>query len=190
MGAHGTIIGPTHAISAALTSLKGAARRVRKASNNTNTTANTNANTTAAAASSDSNGNDNGSDENGNEMVAEAVVRPEGSGDAPVGAEAATDGVGHAKDQDWEGSVNAEGSGVAAPNGSGDGGGSRSAGADAAWKPDAGGGGGGGGFPAGVGEVCGGSVFGEEARQYDVMLAAMMRAAVEVRGTGKDGVGA
>ncbi|CAN0404531.1 unnamed protein product, partial [Laminaria digitata] len=130
VGAQGTIIGPTHAISAALTSLKGAARRVRKASKTTNTSANTNPNTASsdAAALSDANGDGNGSDESdvGNGIAAAAAsvaLRPEGSGGAaPAGAEEATDGVGHTRGFDGEGGViNVQGSRVPAADGSGSG---------------------------------------------------------------------
>ncbi|CBN76706.1 hypothetical protein Esi_0000_0496 [Ectocarpus siliculosus] len=133
VGVQGSIIGPTHAISAALTSLKGAARRVRKgASGNRN------------------NGTDSGS--GGAGTAASMIVEEEG-----------------------DGGVRDDGSdeGVAGEVEVGDGGFVGDA-TTATEKREA---------PAAADTVVGGefegSVFGEEARRYEVMLEAMLRGAVE-----------
>ncbi|CAM9174230.1 unnamed protein product [Ectocarpus sp. 6 AP-2014] len=133
VGVQGSIIGPTHAISAALTSLKGAARRVRKgASGNRN------------------NGNDSGS--GGAGTAASMIV-----------------------EEEEDGGVRDDGGdeGVAGEVEVGDGGYVGDA-TTAAEKREA---------PAAADAVVGGefegSVFGEEARRYEVMLEAMLRGAVE-----------
>ncbi|CAN0145668.1 unnamed protein product [Ectocarpus sp. 12 AP-2014] len=143
VGVQGSIIGPTHAISAALTSLKGAARRVRKgASGNRN------------------NGNDSGS---GGAGTAAAVMMVE---EGEEGEEEKEEDGGNGDDGRCEG--------VAGEVEGGGGGyiGDSTAAREMGEAP-----------PAAADTVVGGefegSVFGEEARRYEVMLEAMLRVAVE-----------
>ncbi|CAM9192731.1 unnamed protein product [Scytosiphon promiscuus] len=196
VGSQSNIIGPTHAISAALTSLKGAARRVRKAS------------TSSSSASSghrhgDGNGIDNLNGSGGN--LDGGIGGDSGGGTAGTGMplmatpeEGLDEGggstdIGNSKnsysqrdDDDVHGGRE-EGS-----RRSGDAFDAAATGADGRRYVGRPGGGGGGGAPesrvaadaaaaaaaAAVGEWTG-SVFGEEAQQYGVMLEAMMRGAVE-----------
>lgn len=142
VGVQGSIIGPTHAISAALTSLKGAARRVRKgASGNRN------------------NGNDSGS--GGAGTAAAVMMVEEGEEEEEEDGGNGDDGRGEGVAGELEG-------------GGGGYGGDSTAAREMGEAP-----------PAAADTVVGGelegSVFGEEARRYEVMLEAMLRGAVEVR---------
>lgn len=147
VGGQGTIIGPTHAISAALTSLKGAARRVRRGNGNGNVT-----------------GDDGGGEAPGAAGAGLEAEEPSvgGEGAATLPATENSNGAeGWGLGEDAGGGGGAAGGGVRRPEEEW----RRPEDDDfAAW---------GGGWR--------GSVFGEEAGRYGVVLDAMMRGAVAVR---------
>lgn len=182
VGSQSTIIGPTHAISAALTSLKGAARRVRKASSSS-----------SARRDSRLDGNLNGSGGDDFRVAASAATAAAAAAGISMTATAEEDVVnadgdknGNEEDHSDFGDREEQ---VGGPRGKRGGGGGRGgeageaagsrAAADAAAAAAA----------AAVGEWTG-SVFGEEAQQYGVMLEAMIRGAVEVRASGGSDVSA
>lgn len=165
MGAQGSIIGPTHAISAALTSLKGAARRVRKASSSSR---HRNIGDTGNGTGSSGRGGLNGAIR-ADAIEEEDEEQEDGSGNGDDGgrkdsataveADAAVGGEGGRAPGD-----------VAVGGHDGD---SAAVEAGAAMRD-------GGGGAAEFGEWTG-SVFGQEAGRYNDMLEAMVRGAVEVR---------
>lgn len=169
MGAQGTIIGPTRAISAALTSLKGAARRVRKASSHPPVSSSTTTNSSTVDGGGSGTGSGSGSGEDG----------PGGRGAAEDRGGKPTSVAVSAK-----GDVDGEGRGYLS------GGGGKAAVAAGGFvsvaveSGDGGAGGGvfedGGAIAAAVSEGREGSVFGEEARRYEIMLDAMVRGIVVV----------
>eukprot|EP00752_Nemacystus_decipiens_P007232 g6473.t1 len=157
VGAQGSIIGPTHAISAALTSLKGAARRVRKAS---------------SSSSSPSLGH-RGTGSNGIGGVEGAMTTREDDTDEEGEEEQEQEqeqGGGHADG----GGGNGGGATTAAEIAGGGYGGAGGAAAAAEVEAEAAMRDGG----AAIGEWTG-SVFGQEARRYGKILEAMVRGAVE-----------
>ena len=170
MGAQGSIIGPTHAISAALTSLKGAARRVRKASSSSSR--HRNIGDTGNGTGSSGRGGLNGA------IRADAIEEEDEEED-----EEEEDDSGNGDDGGRKGSATAVeadaavgGEGGRAPGDvavGGYDGDSAAVEAGAAMRD-------GGGAAAEFGEWTG-SVFGQEAGRYNDMLEAMVRGAVEVR---------
>lgn len=165
MGAQGTIIGPTNAISAALTSLKGAARRVRKASSGhrggtgdtDNGTGGGRGGLKGAMAGEDAVGE--GEEEEHEKEEEEGNGDGGGDGGTTVGGDGAA--------ASWEG-----GRSPGEIAGGGYGGGSAPA-AEASI--------GDGGTPTTAAAEWTGSVFGQEAGRYEDVLEAMVRGAVEVR---------
>lgn len=165
VGAQGSIIGPTHAISAALTTLKGAARRVRKASSSSSS---------GHRGTGDAGNGGGGGNGNGRGEVKEAMARE----DAVEEEEDGEDGGGNGGTAAGEADAAVGGEGGRGP-GETAGGGYGSGSAEAVMR------GGGapaaaGGADAAVGEWTG-SVFGQEAGRYGELLEAMVRGAVEVR---------
>lgn len=156
VGAQGSIIGPTHAISAALTSLQGAARRVRKASSGHHSGSTLDGGGRAAAATGTGTASVTAMREDG---IEEGEEGEEGE-EEEEGTVAATGEQSDAAIREQVRGLGVGGSGVGGQEG-------------------------GGILPAvaaagGVGEWTG-SVFGKEAGRYGAMLEAMMRGAVEVR---------
>lgn len=170
MGAQGTIIGPTHAISAAFTSIRGAARRARRASPATHGDV-----TEAANGNVNSNGNGNGVP--GVEIETRGPVAP-GSSSVSTTAESVGGRLGDGTGVTTNGALEEEGAGARGDR-NGDvisGGGRTQASVDARQRY------GQAGEDRLHGTVTGGheSIFGEEVGRYGGVLDALMREAVLV----------